>query len=186
MRMANNLGIVQKQISEIEQHTDMHTSTLRRADEAIGGSLSLVAQFPDRAPGHTHAASRSISFKQCLAKHFSRHLRCFQKWTLFFTCRIRAENQFNGENHADGEHVLSVTYRFHEGSYFSSPTTHPNKPLVVIRLAYARVHSGSQPYWMDPVSTSATTKSFAVLRFSGTPCVYTFSLVRMSACRKSS
>jgi hypothetical protein len=48
--MAKNLVIAQKQISEIEKHTDMHTSTLRRADEAIGGSLSLVAQFPDRAP----------------------------------------------------------------------------------------------------------------------------------------
>jgi hypothetical protein len=125
MRMANNLGIAQKQISEIEQHTDMHISTLRRVDEAIGGSLSLVAQFPDRAPGHTHAASRSISFKQCLAKHFSRHLRCFQKWTLFFTCRIRAENQFNGENHANGELVLSVSYRFYDDLNIRVPLPTP-------------------------------------------------------------
>ena len=50
VRMAKNLGIAQKQISEIEKRTDMHISTLRRAVEAMGGSLSLVAQFPDRAP----------------------------------------------------------------------------------------------------------------------------------------
>jgi hypothetical protein len=28
----------------------MHISTLRRSIEAMGGTLSLVAQFPDRAP----------------------------------------------------------------------------------------------------------------------------------------
>ena len=50
VRMAKNLGIAQKQISEIEKRTDMHISTLRRAVEAMGRSLSLVAQFPDRAP----------------------------------------------------------------------------------------------------------------------------------------
>jgi transcriptional regulator with XRE-family HTH domain len=50
VRMAKSLGIAQKQISDIEKRTDMHISTLRRAVEAMGGSLSLVAQFPDRAP----------------------------------------------------------------------------------------------------------------------------------------
>jgi hypothetical protein len=28
----------------------MHISTLRRSIEAMGGMLSLVAEFPDRAP----------------------------------------------------------------------------------------------------------------------------------------
>ena len=50
VNMAKNLGVAQKQISDIEKRTDMHISTLRRAVEAMGGSLSLVAQFPDRAP----------------------------------------------------------------------------------------------------------------------------------------
>ena len=50
VRMARTLGIAQKQISEIEKRTDMHISTLRRTVEAMGGSLSLVAQFPDREP----------------------------------------------------------------------------------------------------------------------------------------
>jgi transcriptional regulator with XRE-family HTH domain len=49
-RLAKDLGIAQKQISEIEKRTDMHISTLRRAVEALGGSLTLVAQFPDRDP----------------------------------------------------------------------------------------------------------------------------------------
>src|SRR5271168_706871 len=50
VRMAKNLGVAQKQISEIEKRTDMHISTLRRSIEAMGGKLSLVAQFPDREP----------------------------------------------------------------------------------------------------------------------------------------
>ncbi len=50
VRLAKNLGVAQKQISEIEKRTDMHISTLRRSIEAMGGKLSLVAEFPDRAP----------------------------------------------------------------------------------------------------------------------------------------
>jgi DNA-binding XRE family transcriptional regulator len=34
VRMAKNLGVAQKQISEIEKRTDMHISTLRRSIEA--------------------------------------------------------------------------------------------------------------------------------------------------------
>jgi DNA-binding XRE family transcriptional regulator len=50
VKMAKNLGVAQKQISEIEKRTDMHISTLRRSVEALGGKLSLVAEFPDRPP----------------------------------------------------------------------------------------------------------------------------------------
>jgi DNA-binding XRE family transcriptional regulator len=50
MRMARSLGVAQKQISEVEKRTDMHISTLRRSIEALGGKLSLVAEFPDRTP----------------------------------------------------------------------------------------------------------------------------------------
>jgi DNA-binding XRE family transcriptional regulator len=49
-KMARRLGIAQKQISEIEKRTDMHISTLRRSIEAMGGTLALVAEFPDRKP----------------------------------------------------------------------------------------------------------------------------------------
>jgi DNA-binding XRE family transcriptional regulator len=50
IRMAKKLGVAQKQISEIEKRTDMHISTLRRSIEAMGGTLALVAEFPDRKP----------------------------------------------------------------------------------------------------------------------------------------
>lgn len=50
VKMARKLGVAQKQISEVERRTDMHISTLRRSIEALGGTLSLVAQFPDREP----------------------------------------------------------------------------------------------------------------------------------------
>lgn len=50
VRLAKNLGVAQKQVSEIEKRTDMHISTLRRSVEAMGGKLSLVAEFPDRKP----------------------------------------------------------------------------------------------------------------------------------------
>jgi len=52
VKMAKSLGIAQKQISEIEKRTDMHISTLRRTVEAMGGSLQIIAQFPDHAPVH--------------------------------------------------------------------------------------------------------------------------------------
>ena len=48
--MAKALGVKQEQISCIEQRTDLHISTLRRSVEAMGGRLSLVAEFPDGAP----------------------------------------------------------------------------------------------------------------------------------------
>lgn len=50
VRLAKNLGVAQKQVSEIEKRTDMRISTLRRSVEAMGGKLLLVAEFPDRAP----------------------------------------------------------------------------------------------------------------------------------------
>ena len=50
VKMARRLGVAQKQISDIEKRTDMHISTLRRSIEAMGGKLSLVAEFPDRKP----------------------------------------------------------------------------------------------------------------------------------------
>jgi DNA-binding XRE family transcriptional regulator len=50
VKLAKKLGIAQKQISEIEKRTDMHISTLRRSIEALGGKLSLIAEFPDRPP----------------------------------------------------------------------------------------------------------------------------------------
>src|SRR5439155_5199916 len=50
VRMARQLGIGQDGVSKLEKRADLMISTLRKAVEAMGGSLSLVAEFPDREP----------------------------------------------------------------------------------------------------------------------------------------
>ena len=49
-RMAEELGITQDGVSRLEKRSDLLLSTLRKTVEAMGGRLSLVAEFPDRAP----------------------------------------------------------------------------------------------------------------------------------------
>jgi transcriptional regulator with XRE-family HTH domain len=49
-RMAKALRISQDGVSRLERRTDLLLSTLRKSVEAMGGSLSLVAEFPDREP----------------------------------------------------------------------------------------------------------------------------------------
>jgi transcriptional regulator with XRE-family HTH domain len=44
------LGIGQDQISKMEKRKDLKLSTIAEYVEAIGGSLSLVVDFPDRKP----------------------------------------------------------------------------------------------------------------------------------------
>ena len=48
--VARELGISQDAISRLEQRSALLPSTLRRTVEAMGGSLSLIARFPDRPP----------------------------------------------------------------------------------------------------------------------------------------
>jgi DNA-binding XRE family transcriptional regulator len=50
VRMAKALRISQDGVSRIEKRTDLLLSTLRKSVEAMGGSLSLIAEFPDRDP----------------------------------------------------------------------------------------------------------------------------------------
>lgn len=50
VRMARKLGITQDSVSRLEKRSDLLLSTLRKTVEAMGGNLSLVAEFPDRAP----------------------------------------------------------------------------------------------------------------------------------------
>ena len=49
-RVAAELGISQDGVSRLEQRTDLLLSTLRKTVEAMGGSLTLIARFPDRPP----------------------------------------------------------------------------------------------------------------------------------------
>ena len=44
------LGVGQDTISRLEQRSDMLLSTLKRYVEAMGGTLDLVARFPNRPP----------------------------------------------------------------------------------------------------------------------------------------
>lgn len=48
--LAVALGVGQDTISRLEKRSDMLLSTMRRYVEAMGGTLELVAQFPNRPP----------------------------------------------------------------------------------------------------------------------------------------
>jgi DNA-binding XRE family transcriptional regulator len=50
VRVAKTLGITQDSVSRLEKRSDLLLSTLRKTVEAMGGNLSLVAEFSDRAP----------------------------------------------------------------------------------------------------------------------------------------
>ncbi|MGH9584211.1 MAG: helix-turn-helix domain-containing protein [Bryobacteraceae bacterium] len=50
VRMAKALGITQDSVSRLEKRSDLLLSTLRKTIKAMGGNLSLVAEFPDRPP----------------------------------------------------------------------------------------------------------------------------------------
>jgi len=46
-QLANTLDVKQPAISKIERSTDMYISTLSRFVKAMGGSLDVVARFPE-------------------------------------------------------------------------------------------------------------------------------------------
>ncbi len=50
VRIAKTLGMTQDSVSRLEKRSDLLLSTLRKKVEAMGGNLTLVAQFPDRGP----------------------------------------------------------------------------------------------------------------------------------------
>jgi len=62
--MAAALGVGQDTISRLEKRSDMLLSTMRRYVEAMGGSLELVAQFPNRPP---------VVIDHLMAAHDPRH-----------------------------------------------------------------------------------------------------------------
>jgi len=49
-RMAKELGVTQDSVSRLEKRSDLLLSTLRKTVQAMGGNLSLIAEFPDRPP----------------------------------------------------------------------------------------------------------------------------------------
>src|SRR3569833_1700090 len=50
VRMAKALGITQDSVSRLEKRSDVLLSTLRKTVQAMGGNLSLIAEFPARPP----------------------------------------------------------------------------------------------------------------------------------------
>ena len=50
VEVARKLGITQDGVSRLEQRTDILLSTLRSYIAALGGRLSLIAEFPDHEP----------------------------------------------------------------------------------------------------------------------------------------
>lgn len=48
VKVAKELGINQNAVSKLEKRSDFLISTLNNYVEALGGKLSLVAEFPDR------------------------------------------------------------------------------------------------------------------------------------------
>jgi DNA-binding XRE family transcriptional regulator len=49
-KLAKSLHIGQEGVCKLEKRSDLLISTLRDYVEAMGGNLSLVAEFPDRPP----------------------------------------------------------------------------------------------------------------------------------------
>lgn len=49
-RVAKALGTTQDGVSRLEKRADLLLSTLRATVRAMGGSLTMVAEFPDQAP----------------------------------------------------------------------------------------------------------------------------------------
>jgi transcriptional regulator with XRE-family HTH domain len=69
VRMAKALGITQDGVSRLEKRTDLLLSTLRKTLRAMGGNLSLIAEFPDRAPVVLSGiADEALSIKRKLAR----------------------------------------------------------------------------------------------------------------------
>ncbi|MBF6571244.1 MAG: helix-turn-helix transcriptional regulator [Candidatus Binataceae bacterium] len=74
VRVAKTLGITQDSVSRLEKRSDVLLSTLRKTIKAMGGDLSLIAEFPDRPPVVlTGIAEEYPAPKPTGRKHMSAH-----------------------------------------------------------------------------------------------------------------
>ena len=48
--LARNMGVAQANIALLEQRNNIHVSTLRKYVEALGGTLSIIADMPGQGP----------------------------------------------------------------------------------------------------------------------------------------
>lgn len=73
-RMAELLDIGQDSVSRLEQRSDLLLSTLRSYVNAMGGSLELIARFPDR-PAVTLSGLAGLSAEEKRAPRNKKALR---------------------------------------------------------------------------------------------------------------
>jgi transcriptional regulator with XRE-family HTH domain len=71
--LAAALGVGQDTISRLESRSDMLLSTLRHYVEGMGGTLELVAQFPNRPPVIIDRIGAQRSARRKIVKGKSAH-----------------------------------------------------------------------------------------------------------------
>lgn len=67
--VAHKLGMGQDGVSRLEKRSDLLLSTLRNYVEAVGGRLSLIAEFPDREPVKISGLKTILSREEEERKH---------------------------------------------------------------------------------------------------------------------
>ena len=73
--VARTLNMGQEGISRLEKRSDLLLSTLRNYVEAVGGSLTLVAQFPDQEPIAIEGLGEVVTAEKKKAKRRVAHAR---------------------------------------------------------------------------------------------------------------
>ena len=73
--VARTLNMGQEGISRLEKRSDLLLSTLRNYVEAVGGSLTLVAQFPDQEPIAIEGLGELVTAEKEKAKRRVAHAR---------------------------------------------------------------------------------------------------------------
>ena len=63
IRMAKTLEISQDSVSRLEKRSDLLLSTLRKTVVAMGGKLSLIAEFPGHRAGKVDESCAGLAFK---------------------------------------------------------------------------------------------------------------------------
>ena len=73
--VARTLNMGQDGISRLEKRSDLLLSTLRNYVEAVGGRLTLVAEFPDKAPVTIEGLGEIVTAEKEKAKRRAAHAR---------------------------------------------------------------------------------------------------------------
>ena len=58
--VSQELGLPQSNVSRLEKGSDMLLSTLRQYIEAVGGTLNIIVELPDKTPIHLNLLSELV------------------------------------------------------------------------------------------------------------------------------